>query len=101
MKTFEQLDFFEKEQATKLAFYSLVESIVCGATEIEFLHKENQDALARILSTNNERVMTLSILNHNGIRKELESLAIVVAGEQEYDNNGNMKEEKYVDPFYN
>lgn len=102
MKKFEGLNHFQREDAIKLAFFSIVDSITCGVIEIELVHEENQKALNKILTTYSGRMVTLSILAHKGIRSELERLALVAASESEYSEDGRLlKEGKDVDPILN
>ena len=79
-----------------------MDSITCGVVEITLVDEENQKALDRVLKQGNQRFSTLSILNHKGIRKELERLALVAASESVYNEDGTLlKDGKNVDTFLN
>lgn len=93
MKTFEDLNFFQREDAIKMAFYSILDSVTCGVIEIDFADDANNVALKQIMLTTSGRLCVLKILAHRGIRKELERLALVAASESVYREDGSLLKE--------
>lgn len=107
MKTFEDLTSEQREEAIKATTMATVENISNGVLEIELVDKTNQVALDRIMDASvrkdSPRLATMMILKHQGIRKEIERLALVAASESAYNDDGtiSMKEEENVDSILN
>jgi hypothetical protein len=106
MKKFEDLNHFQKEDAVKQITHGVIGDLSEGVLEIELVDPANQKELLRIIKIavdkDSPRFAVLSLLNHKGIRGEIERLATVAAGESTYTDDGFlMKGGQNVDPILN
>jgi hypothetical protein len=106
MKKFEDLNHFQREDAIKTITLGVIDDLSEGILEIELVDPANQKELLRIIKLavdkDSPRFAVLSLLNHKGIRGEIERLALVAASESTYTDSGSlMKEGSYVDPVLN
>jgi hypothetical protein len=93
MKKYDDLNFFEKEHVVKFAFYKIVDGIVDGTLEVDFVVAANQAKIKDIQSgmgatKPNKRYRALMILNDKPIRAELEKLALATAEGTFYNDDG-------------
>ncbi len=97
MKTFDQLNTQQKEDALGMAFYDLLNLVRDGIVELELVNPASQKRLELILSKGRKeekpRIVTLRLLHDKSIRQELERLALVAAHGSEYHDNGDAVKE--------
>ena len=93
MKTFDDLNKTQKEDAVAMAFYELTGLIRDGVLEIKLANHASQKRLELILSKGRKseqpRLIILHLMHDKPIRLEIERLALVVAHGTEYDANGD------------
>jgi|ERR1700677_2611674 len=97
MKTFDQLDAKQQEDAVGMAFYELMTLIADGTLEIKLSSSDSQKRLEKILSdarkNDSQRLVKLYMLHDRPIRRELERLALVAAHGSEYTLEGDAVKE--------
>ena len=97
MKTFEDLTTIQREKAIKNASYAIMEGLTSGVLEIELVSNDSQQALTEILTNaikqDRPRIATMMILRNKNIRSEIERLALVVASESKYNEDGSLFKE--------
>lgn len=93
MKTFDQLDTQQKEDAIGMAFYDLLNLVRDGVLELQLVNPASQQRLELILSkarkTETPRLAVLQLLHDKPIRQEIERLALVAAHGSEYNDSGD------------
>lgn len=92
MKTFEDLDFFQKEDAIKFAEYHIVDAVASGFLELTIANPKTQELLDHVLTTarksESPRLIKIYLLGEKSIRQEICKLAIVAASSAEYSEKG-------------
>ena|SRR5665213_1694228 len=94
MKTFEQLTTVQREEAIKFAYKTIRNGITDGTLEVKLVDPKNQERLDNIIKysvgQDNMRLANLLISKTIGVRTELSKLALVVASESDYDDEGQV-----------
>lgn len=93
MKTFDELNKQQKEDAIGMAFYDLINLVRDGVLELQLVNPASQRRLELILSkgrkTEQPRLVILHLLHDKPIRQEIERLALVAAHGSDYNDNGD------------
>lgn len=93
MKSFDELNKQQKEDAINMAFYDLINLVRDGVLELELVNPASQKRLETILRKEERRLVMLHLMHDKPIRLELERLALVAAHGADYDANGDAVKE--------
>ncbi len=92
MRTFEQLNRQEREDALINTTMYVIYEVITGSLEIEFSNPKNQLAFEQITKNAGEidsvRAAQYGMHAHKGIRSEIEKIALIVCTESCYDVDG-------------
>jgi hypothetical protein len=92
MRTFEQLSNQEREDALSNTTAGIIYDVITGVLEIEFADPRNQREYKKIMKDAGEmdsvRAAQYGMFKHDGIRKEVEKIALIVCTESCYDKDG-------------
>lgn len=101
MKTFQEIDDKDKRQAVKTISYTIIDDISNGIIDIQLANPESHKALEAILAKSKEdgapRLASLMILRNKDICFEIKSLAVLVAKDSLYTDNGVLVMERKED----
>lgn len=107
MKIFEQLTKSQKQDAIDFAANELMGHISNGTIEVTLVNTASQARLEKILGDarkkESSRLAMLNLLHDKPIREEIYRLALVVASESDYSDDGNviMEGKENVDSVLN
>ncbi len=92
MRTFEQLSTQDREDALMDTTMWIIHEVITGMLEIEFSEPKNQKAFKDIMheagAQDSVRYAQYAMHKHEGIRKEIEKIALIVCTESCYDERG-------------
>lgn len=107
MKSFEQLTKSEKQDAIDFAAHELMGHMSNGTIEVTLVNPASQARLDKILSDarkkESARLAMLYFMHDKPIREEIYRLALVVASESDYSDDGDilMEGKENVDSILN
>lgn len=94
MRTFEQLSSEDREDTLSNTTMWLIHEIITGVLEIEFVNAKNKKAFDEIMkeagAQDSVRYAQYAMHKHNGIRSEIEKIALIICTESCYDKDGNL-----------
>ena len=98
MKTFTELTKDQQQRNLEDAALGIIDQILEGFLEIEFSHPDNQSAFLRIIDEAAKRdsfsYAQRKIVEHKGMRSEIEKISLIVCSESYYDEDGIMLQQK-------